>query len=97
MPFKKGKSGNPEGRPPGAKNRNSEQLRDLLREFINENIEGLQKAYNSLKPIEKLRFINDILKHVISPPVNPEKLTEIQLMQIIEYLKNEQARDKTGN
>lgn len=88
--FKPGASGNPSGRPRGAKNRTSEQLRDLLREFINENIGGLQEAYNSLKSAEKLRFINDILKHVISPPVNPEKLTEAQLLQIIEYLKNEQ-------
>jgi hypothetical protein len=88
--FKTGESGNPSGRPKGAKNRTTEQLRDLLREFINDNIEGLQTAYDSLKPNEKLRFINDILKHVISPPVNPERLTEAQLLQIIEYLKNEQ-------
>jgi len=85
--FEPGQSGNPSGRPLGAKNRSSEQLRDALRTFIDNNIEGLQAAYDSLKPAEKLRFINDVLKHVISPPVNPEKLTEEQLNQIIEQLR----------
>ncbi len=88
--FKPGESGNPGGRPKGAKNRTSEQLRDQLREFINDNIEGLQSAYDGLKPAEKLRFLNDILKHVISPPLNPERLSEAQLSQILEYLQNGQ-------
>jgi len=85
--FQQGQSGNPEGRPKGAKNRTSEQLRDALLAFISQNIEDLQTAYDSLKPTEKLRFFNDVLKHVISPPIIPEKLSESQLEQLHEYLK----------
>lgn len=30
MPFQKGQSGNPEGRPPGAKSKNASELRDMI-------------------------------------------------------------------
>jgi hypothetical protein len=88
--FKRGQSGNPAGKKPGTKNRTSEQLRKALREFVDQNFEDLQDSYNSLEPKERLRFFNDVLKFVLSPPVNPERLSESQLIQIIEYLKNNQ-------
>jgi len=93
--FKKGESGNPTGRPSGAKNRTSEELRDALREFLNANYEGLQEAYGKLKPMEKLRIYNDFIKQVVSPPVSLERLTEDQLKQLHEYLLKLYGNDKT--
>lgn len=92
--FKPGESGNKKGRPQGAKNRTSEQLREALKSFIDLNFDNIQNTYEGLEPKEKLKFFNDVLKFVLSPPVNPERLTDEQLRQIIEYLKNNQQDEK---
>ena len=92
--FKKGESGNPAGRPKGAKTRSSEELREVLKSFIDSNFENLQTAYDSLEPKEKLKFFNDVLRFVLSPAIQPERLSEAQLEQIIIYFRNKQENEE---
>ena len=43
MPFKKGKSGNPNGRPKGSKNLTTEQIRDAFQALIESSLPDIQK------------------------------------------------------
>jgi len=94
MPFKKGESGNPKGKPKGAKNRTSEEVRTLLLEFVNTNLETLQTEFNSLDGEKKLNFIEKLLKHVLPPQITSlSQLSETDLNCLIEKLKNESKKD----
>jgi hypothetical protein len=96
MPYKKGsvKKG---GRRLGAKNRTTEQFRELIKLFVESNWERLQSDFDQLKPVERLQFINSLIRHFLPDPVNPERLTEDQLLQIIEYIKQNEKSVKEGN
>jgi len=86
MKFQKGKSGNPEGRKKGAKNKTSEELRSAVQHFIELNWNRIQKDFDLMKPAERVLFLNSLLRHVLPEPVSMEKLTEDQLKQLHEYL-----------
>jgi hypothetical protein len=88
------KTGDPKkgGRKSGIKNRTTEQFRELIKTFVEKNWEKLQKDFEQVKPNERLQFINSMLRHFLPDPVNPEKLTENQLLQIIQYLKEHETQ-----
>ncbi len=87
--FEKGQSGNPKGKPKGAKNKTSEQVRAMIQAFIEKNFDRLQDDFDSLEtPKERLYFLEKMLSHTLPKPLNElEKLTDSQLDQIIEKLK----------
>jgi hypothetical protein len=91
--FKKG-SEKKGGRKAGIKNRTTEQFRELIKNFVENNWDRLQKDFEQVKPNERLQFINSMLRHFLPDPVNPERLTELQLIQVLEYLKNKENESK---
>ncbi len=82
--FESGKSGNPEGRPAGSRNRTTEQIREAVREFIDGNMDNLQKDFDRLKSRDRLRFMLGLLKFVL--PV----AREIDLTVGLKQLSDEQ-------
>ena len=48
MPFKKGKSGNPTGRPKGSKNLTTEQIRDAFQALIESSLPDIQKWWKQV-------------------------------------------------
>jgi hypothetical protein len=101
MAFQPGQSGNPAGKPKGAKNKTSEQLRRVLREFLSANLDSLQESYNELDPKDKMKFIVDLVRVVLPPPVSIERLTPEQMQDLYEQIKikfdGEQTADVTAN
>lgn len=65
MPFKSGESGNRLGRPEGSTNVVTNELRSFILEFLNNNLEGIQTAFDELEPKDKLLFIEKLFKYVI--------------------------------
>jgi|GEM_PF-1376582 len=63
--FKPGESGNPDGRPKGTPNRTTAQIKNLLNEFVSQNLDDIQEQYNKLDASEKLQFFEKVLRYVL--------------------------------
>lgn len=93
MAFEKGKSGNPNGKPKGAKNKINADLRKRITDFLNGEFETITEDFRSLEPKDKLKFYTDILQYGLpklqttSLEVDFESMSEDQLDYIIEQLK----------
>lgn len=92
--FVKGESGNINGRPKGSKNRNSEGVRQALLKLLDENIDNLAEDLKSLKGKERANLLIALAKHLTAPALNPEKLTEEQMTEIINYLQEHENTQK---
>lgn len=94
MRFKKGQSGNPQGRPPGTANKTTEAIRATVNKFISDNLPNIQAEYENLEAKDKLEFLNKLLAYVLP------KLQAVQMDATIEQtpidlskLSGKQAQD----
>ena len=65
MAFKKGQSGNPKGRPRGAKNRATNELREWVERFINDNLDTIANDIAELEPNERVKFFLALLNYTL--------------------------------
>ena len=63
MPFKKGKSGNPNGRPAGKQNKATVDLRGKVNKLVTDNFEQLQADLAELEPRDRVKFYIDLLQY----------------------------------
>lgn len=89
MPFKKGQSGNPTGKRKGTKSRTTIEIQRALLKILDDNLETLINDLKELKPKERSPLLLKLAQHMIPAAVNPERLTEEQLAQVIEYLEKQ--------
>lgn len=93
MAFEKGKSGNPAGKPKGAKNKINQDLRQRITDFLNGEFATIAQDFKELEPKDKMRFYTDILQYGLpklqttSLEIDFESMTDEQLDYIIEQLK----------
>jgi len=59
--FKKGEG----GRPKGAKNKSTEQIRKSFSKLLSNNLEQLETDLQSLEPKERIKYLLDIAKFVV--------------------------------
>ena len=62
MPFIKGESGNPMGRPKGSLNRNTANLRELISGFLNSNFETVTGDFEALQPKDRIKYYCELLQ-----------------------------------
>ena len=75
MPFKKGKSGNKDGRPMGSPNHLTQETRLLLKQVIEKEIENIELYLSRIKkPETKLKLLIDLLPYVL-PKLQNTNLT----------------------
>ena len=65
MAFIKGQSGNPNGRPRGAKNKATEDLREWLSKLISDNRATMEQDLQELLPQERLRFFLALMNYAV--------------------------------
>jgi hypothetical protein len=94
MRYKKGVSGNPNGRPKGALNKSTNQVRDILTKAHANNFDLIMQQINEMTLKERLQFNRDILPY-IAPKLSNIAIKEdamtydemVQDLQIRESLK----------
>lgn len=92
MPFEKGESGNPAGRPKGSLNKTAKDLRQMITDFLVENFEEVQKCFNEIPPKEKIKVYCKLLAFALpklraSDELMMERLTDQELDELFEKLK----------
>lgn len=63
--FEPGKSGNPSGRAKGQKNKLSVEVRQALRDLVEEQIPTLKADLGALEPAERVRLLVKLLDFVV--------------------------------
>lgn len=76
------------GRRKGSLNRTTEEIRKSLLQLLDDNLENLQTDIDSMSGKDRATILISLARHCTPPAVNPEKLTEEQMEQIIEYLNS---------
>jgi hypothetical protein len=79
---------NRKGRPKGSPNKTVEEVRGLVQQFVENNLETLQADFEQLEPKDRLLFIERLLKHVLPSPIaSLEQLSEADLDILLDKLK----------
>lgn len=65
MKFKKGESGNPKGRPRGARNKTRSDVVDMIARIVENNLATFQNDLDSLEPRERVRAITSLMGYVV--------------------------------
>lgn len=93
MPFERGISGNPEGRPRGATNKTSSQLREMITDFLENRFEKVIQDFEELKPKDRVKLYCDLLQYglprlqAVQLETEFDRLPDDQLQAIIDGLK----------
>jgi len=62
----------------------------MVQAFITEHWDEIETAFLQMDPKDKVNAINNLLKHILPPPVNGDSLTIEQMESIIRYLQSKQ-------
>ena len=76
--FKPGESGNPKGKPKGAENKLTKEIRAKIGLILNNNIDKVQSDLDKLEPKDRLTILLQLVKYVTPQLKAMEVETTIQ-------------------
>lgn len=93
-------AGNP-GRPKGAKNKTSGQIRDKIQTLFDDNFETIQEDLESLEPKDRLKFLTDLLPYLVpklqnttlNQTIDLDSMDEADLDILIDRIVNDGKRE----
>ena len=99
MAFHKGKSGNPTGRPRGAKGKAPKSLQERVKLLVDKNLDQLQSDLEALTPAERVKALTRLIEFVLpkrqaveveadvkqEPPI--KSLTQAEALEFIRNLE----------
>ncbi len=63
--FKKGTSGNPAGKPKGAKNRTTEEIRNFIQQVVDKNLVNLEADLSLMNATNRWTVIDKLTKYFL--------------------------------
>jgi hypothetical protein len=97
MAQKKGKTGNPDGRPKGSKNKTNIALRVVIQNFLENNFDLIKTDFETLQPHQRVKLYIDLLAYALprletisvsESELKIENLTDSALDQLTNHIKN---------
>jgi hypothetical protein len=76
------------GRSKGTPNRSTEEIRQSLLKLLDDNLINLQNDIDGMTGKDRATILINLARHCTPPAVVPDKLTESQILEIIEYIKD---------
>lgn len=61
--FKKGQSGNPNGRPKGTKNKTTEEIRSFIQLVVDKNLVNLEADLERMNPTNRWIILDKVMKY----------------------------------
>lgn len=91
--FEKGNA----GRPKGAKNKSSGQIRDRIQDLFDDNFDKIQEDLESLEAKDRLKFLSDLMPYLLpklqsttySQKLDLDGMSEEDLDKLINRIVNE--------
>lgn len=103
MAQPKGKTGNPNGRPKGRQNKVTTEMKEWVKELIDNNRDQLERDLKVLKPEERWRIIERLMGYVVpkmqsvEAKVDFNNFTDEQLDVIVGELTKDLDDENTNN
>ena len=89
MAFKKGESGNPQGRPTGTPNKTSIEIKQTLNDILSGEIETLPERLNQLSDKDRLDIVIKLLPYILPKQKELEITNDITKMNLPDYIKRD--------
>ena len=89
MSFKKGTSGNPKGRPTGAKGKAKSNLLERITIILENNLESLQEDLESMEPAERVKALTGLINYALpkQQAVNIEQSIDYEYQKLTELIE----------
>ena len=107
MPFKKGQSGNIKGRPNGAGNKTTVELKNWIQALIDNNRRQLKTDLKALEPMQRWTIIEKLMSYTIPKLQNVEANLEFDGLnedainrittELLNTLQNDNTRKRNKN
>ena len=100
--FKKGESGNPAGRPRGAKDKAQSSIKEWVKELLDKNRATIEADLKKCEPADRLRVLLKLLEYVlpkqaaVQAKIDFEALSEEQINDIINRLTGGETNEDSN-
>ena len=91
--MRKGQTNNPNGRPKGSKNRNTEKIREAYQKLIEGRLDSLNEDLDLMEPRERVKAIIDLSKYVLPTMQSVAVSAEEDANEFELYLKSLRRND----
>lgn len=97
MTVKKGHVNNPRGRPKGAINNVSKEVKEIMADILKKRLKNIHARLDSCEPKDELQFLAKISEFVVSKPAAEQPGADVPVVSTLEAVESKlKAMGKTG-